>query len=447
LLLNNLDKRKEFDLWEYWRVIVKRKWVIVTFSGALFFFTGIFSFLATPKYKSTTTLLIEEETSKILSIEETFGNRPQFFRDLRFFNTQLELLKSESLAERVAKKMNLLSRPEFGAGKNPKNGLIASAKDLIFFKRIKPKKKSQSNKSKYSIPSNPYSVVTMAVRNGIEIEPVRDTKLVKVSFTSPSPLLGAEIVNTLAEEFIDFSIEKRFETTQKASDFLSEQIANLREDLAVKERELQRYGQEKELFFLSDTESTAVSKFADLNAAYTQVQINRIKTEASYLELKSLKVDSLPQFVNNDLIQSLKTEYTRIKNEYEEKSKTFKASYPEMITLKAKLNSMREELQNEIKKAVDAAESEYRSALKEQDFLKSLLEEQRADVFRMESNTILYNSLKIDVENKRKLLNSLVERQNETLISARLGGLNTGNISIIDKADKEEKEVRLSFEV
>jgi len=428
--MNYEERKKEVDLWEYWRVIVKRKWVIMTFAGTLIFFVGIFSFLATPKYKSTATLLIEEETSRILSIDETFGYQPQVFRNLRFFNTQLKLLESNSLAERVARRMNLLSRPEFGAGKNPKKGLIASAKDLFSFKWITAKRKSKDKKSKYLIPSDPYSEVVKKVQGNIEVKPIRDTKLVEVSFTFHSPILATEVVNTLAEEFIDFSVEKRYETTQQASDFLSEQIANLREDLAAKERELQRYGQEKELFFLSDTESTAVSKFADLNKAYTQVQIDRIKAEAAYLELKSLKANSLPQFVNNPVIQQLKTEYTRIKNEYEEKSKIFKPSYPEMIQLKAKLDSM----WNELKKAVDVAESEYRSALKKEASLRNLLEEQRATVVRMESNAILYNSLKIEVENKRRLLNSLVERQNETLVSARLGGLKTSNISIIDKA-------------
>jgi capsular exopolysaccharide synthesis family protein len=326
--------------------------------------------------------------------------------------------------------MNLLSRPEFGAGKESKKGLVASAKDLISFKWITPKKKSKEKKSKYTAPSDPYSEVVKKVQKNIKVNPIIDTKLVEVSFTSSSPILATEVVNTLAEEFIDFSIEKRYKTTQQASDFLGEQITNLRDDLAAKERELQRYGQEKELFFLSDTESTAVSKFADLNKAYTQVQIDRINAEAAYLELKSLKANSLPQFVNNPVIQQLKTEYTMIKNEYEEKSKKFKPSYPEMIQLKAKLDSM----WNELKKAVDVAESEYRSALKKEASLKNLLEEQRAVVVRMESNAILYKSIKIEVENKRRLLNSLVERQNETLVSARLGGLKTSNISIVDKA-------------
>lgn len=441
------EREKEVDLLEYWRVIVKRKWVVVTFGGALILFVGIFSFLATPIYKAKTTLLIEEESSRILSIEDEFGYQRRAL-DLRFYNTQLKLLKSKSLAERVARKMNLLSRPEFGAGKKPKKSFFASLKGFI-----SPKRKSEDEGLKSQIPLNPYFGVAAAVQGGIEVSPISNTKLVEVSYRSPYPVLSADIVNSLAEEFISFSVEKRYETTQQASDFLSEQIAELREDLAAKERELQRYGQEKKLFFTSEKESTIVSKFAAVLDAYTQAQIDRINKEAAYREVKDLDVDSLPQFVNNTLIQTLKMDYARMKNEYEEMSKTFKSNYPKMIELKAKLDSMKEELKSEIKKAVDATESEYRSALKKEDSLEDLLETQRRDVVRMNSNAIFYNSLKIEVENMQRQLNSLIEMQKNTQVSARLGGLKTSNISIIDKAEvprnpvspKKKKNLILAF--
>lgn len=431
------EEREVIDLLKYWRMIVKRKLVIFAFASVLILFAGIYTFTATPKYKATTTLLIEEKTSKILSIEDVFGYRREM-KDLRFFNTQLKLLRSKSLAKRVVRKMNLLARPEFGIGKKSEKSVIFVVENFLSFKWVIPKKKSKSSKSGMSQPinpSNPYSEVAETIRIGLEVFPIRETKLVEVSYISPSPVLAAEIINKLAEEFVNFSIEKRYETTQQVSDFLSEQIANLREDLTMKEKELQRYGKEKELFFLSDKESTVVNKFADLNKAFTEAQIVRINAEAVYRELKNLNVDSHPHFVNNDMIQNLKTEYTGMKNEYEEKRKTFKPSYPTMIELKAKLDSMREELKNEIKKAVDAAESEYNSAHKKESSLKKLLEEEKANVVRMNSNAILYNSLTIEVENKRKQFNFLVDRRNEAEVSAKLEGLKTSNIKIIDKAE------------
>src|SRR4030042_96926 len=108
------EKRKEIDLLDYWRVIIKRKWLALAFAGSVIFFTGVFSFIAKPKYKPTVTLLIEEQTSRILSLQETFGYQPFAREDMRFFNSQLELLKSKSLAGRVADKLNLASDPEFG---------------------------------------------------------------------------------------------------------------------------------------------------------------------------------------------------------------------------------------------------------------------------------------------------------------------------------------------
>jgi len=95
---------------------------------------------------------------------------------------------------------------------------------------------------------------------------------------------------------------------------------------------------------------------------------------------------------------------------------------------------MRRELRQEIQKEVSTALAEYRSALKKEKSLESLLDEQREDVIKMNSDAILYNSLQIEVENKRGLLNILVAKQNETLVSARLGGLKTSNIRIVDRA-------------
>jgi len=433
----NKEDRKEVDLIEYWKVIVKRKWVLISFAAALVIFTGVFSFLATPIYKSKTTLLIEDEASKMLSIDETFSYQPQFTRDLRFFNTQLMLLKSNSLAERIARKMNLLSRPEFGAGQEQKQSIMSSAKNILTLKWLAPKKRPLAEQTRTKSRSNPYSDVAKRILNRIEVKPVRDTKLVDVSFVSSSPTLAAEVANTLAEEFISFSVEKRYETTQQASNFLSEQISSLQEDLAAKEQELQKYGQEKDLFFLSNTESTAVNKLAEINSAFTQATLDRIKSEATYRELKDLSIDSLPPVVNDPVIQQLKTDYARLKNDYDEKSKIFKPDYPEMIQLKARLDS----IANQLKKAADAAESEYRSALNREGSLANLLETQRKEVAKMNKNAIFYNSLKIEVENKRRLLNSLGERQNETLVSARLAGLKTSNINIIDKAEVPERPI------
>ncbi len=428
--MNNQNGHKEIDLLTYWRIIRKRRWVLITFTAAVMFFTGIFSFMATPKYRSTATLQIDDEHSRMLSLEETFGYQAPI-RDLRFYNTQLRLLKSKSLAERVGRKLNLLERSEYENGGGSVKNIIGVIKELVTLKWLRSRDAETPNSSRPMIPVNPYSAIAATIRNGLEVTAIRDTRLVEVSYVSSSPILAAELVNAISEEFITFSVERRYMTTQLASDFLGEQIANLRQDLAAKEREINRYGREKDLDFLNESESTTMNQFADINQAFTQAQIDRINAQAKYQELKDLDVDSLPQYITDPVIQQLKSEYTRVKSEYEEKGKIFMPDYPEMIQLQARMDNMKLELQ----KTVDAAESEYRTAMIRESSLKKLLDNQKEDVRKMNSNAILYNSLKIEVENKRNLLNSLVERQNETLVSAQLEGIRSSSISIIDRAE------------
>jgi len=402
------DETEELDLRAWLQVLIKRRKILFACVGAAVFFALVFVFKATPKYKAAGTLMIEEESSRILSIEDEFGYR-QSRADIRFFNTQLELLKTNALVERVARKLDLLNHPLFSA--------------------------KNSDAEKTAKPANPYSLLVKDLQRNLDVSPVRDTRLVEVSYTSPDPAFSSLLVNTLSQEFVDFYIEKKYQTTQQASKFLEEQIADLRERLSVKEAELQEYSKEKDLYFLSEQESASVGKFADVNAAYTQAQIERIKAESNYRQLRNLKVDALPQFINNAILQDLKTEYVKLKNDYEEKRKIFKPDYPDMVQLLGRLDSMRAELENEITKAVDAAETEFRTALNKELSLKQLLDQQKEEVALMNSNAIIYNNLKIEVENNRKLLISLEERQKETLVSARLGELKTSNISIINPAE------------
>ena len=139
------EETPQIDLIKYWKIIKKRRGVLFAFAGTIVFIIGIFSFTAPPKYKSTATLLIEEDTSRLLSLEDEFGFLAyrSTMKDMIQMNTQLILLQSDSLAERVAKKMELLERPEFGLGNHEKRGILTRIKDFIILKWISGGNKSE----------------------------------------------------------------------------------------------------------------------------------------------------------------------------------------------------------------------------------------------------------------------------------------------------------------
>ena len=431
--LNTKSQKKEIDLLDYWRVVVKRKWVLATFAAVLVVFVAVLSFTATPLYRATATILIDEPSASLVNIQDVLNSGGYLQTDYlgTYFNTQLKLLTSRSLAERVAKKLNLGSRPEFKSARTSRANPVQAIKGFLSLRWAFPAKHPAPAPASPAVPSAGYA---FAVLDGLDIMPVPDTRIVQVSYTSSYPVLAADIVNCLVEEFVSYSVETRYEATKQTSEFLSETVAQLRDDLKRKEEDLQKYGEEKKLLFLNDKESTVVNKFSDVNSAFTEAQIDRFKKEALFRELKDLNINALPESVNNPVIQGLKAAYSQAKSDTEEKSKFFRPDYPEMVKLKARLDSTKSALAEEIQKAVGAAEADYRAALNKERSLQGLLDSQRSDVLRMNNNAILYRSLQIEVDNMRSLLSTLVSKQNEIQVSSQLGGLRTSNIKIVDRA-------------
>lgn len=429
--MNQVSKTTEIDLVESWRIIFKRKWVVIIFTGALFFFTAVFTFLTTPIYKSTVTLLIEEETSRMLSIEDTFGYQTPVTRDLRGFNTQLKLLKSKSLAERVVQHANLQTREDFQKANRMRRGLFDTIGYIITLGWLRSGKKVDEQDLESPYVTNPYSDDALLIQKKLNIKAIRDTKLVELSYTSPSPYLAAEIVNTVAREFKRFSVDMRLQTTQQASDFMSDQIATLSQELDEKNQELQRYSKEKDIFLLNPTESTAINELSQVRQAYTAARLERISKQTVYQELRDMDADTIPQFVDNPAIQQLKANYIRAKNEYGDIQKEYGPSHPQYIQAKSRLDGLREDLQH----AVDVAESDYQTALQRETRILADLERQKDNVVRTDSNAIQYRLLRDEVEQISTLLSSLREKRQAALVSAKLGGLETSNISIIDQGE------------
>ncbi|UCH97771.1 MAG: polysaccharide biosynthesis tyrosine autokinase, partial [Candidatus Aminicenantes bacterium] len=273
----------------------------------------------------------------------------------------------------------------------------------------------------------------------LQVENIKDSRLVKVRYRSTDPGLAANVVNTLFKNYIDFNRRTKTESTKLASEFLTTQIDDLRNTLYQKAAELQDYGKQKELYYLSDKETTVMDKLAELNKAFASAQVYRINKEAIYRELKGKNFENYPEVRTNPLIQDLKKQHSSVEVEYNRKAKIFKESYPEMQRLKSQLGSLQQRIDRETReigrKILKEAEAEYQSAKKKEDSLANLLDQQKQDVVAANNSAINYTSLKIEVENMQNLLDHLVKKQKESLLTSRLEEHQTSNITVVDLAE------------
>ena len=431
------EEKKEIDLMEYWQVIVKRKRVFITFASAILLFAVIFTFTAVPQYRATSTLFIEEDVSRVISIEDEFGN-PRQVTDLRAFNTQLEMLRSKNLAARVAERMNLLSRPELLKGIQPKRSMFSAVKNIVTLRWLISGKSKKGEENPRSQP-NPYLGFAGLIQDNLEVSLRRDTKLVDVSYTSRDPRLSADIVNAYAEEFQEFASGLRYERTERFSNDLSKQIDNLSVLLEARERELQKYGEEQSLTLSdpeSEEESAAFTTYRRLTDAYNQAVIERNRIGATYSLVKDSDFDSLPN-INDPRIQQLHTEYVNAKDDYEEKSRTLLSNHPALTSARDRRDRARKNLE----KAIQSIESEFNIALQNERNLRRELERQESEITNMQSAIVFYKTMNYEVESLKTRLNSLLNIQTQVDVSKELESLKASNISVVDSAEVPKRPV------
>ena len=107
----------EIDLRKLWHTLWHRKWPILALTAAVTLVAILVALSLTPVYRATSSLLIEEKTANVVSIEQIYGVEG---RGNEYLQTQLELLRSRALAERVVRQLKLTTHKEFDPRQQPK---------------------------------------------------------------------------------------------------------------------------------------------------------------------------------------------------------------------------------------------------------------------------------------------------------------------------------------
>src|SRR4030095_3480747 len=107
----------------------------------------------------------------------------------------------------------------------------------------------------------------------LTVEPVRNSKLVKLTFVDRDKHLAAEAANAVAEAYEQFNTDTRFTTSSQAREFLTKQVARLQSEIASEESKLQEYGTKKEILALSNgTQDISEKALGDMNGKYVYAQ-------------------------------------------------------------------------------------------------------------------------------------------------------------------------------
>ena len=409
----------EINLLDYWRILLKRRWAVGGVLALVLLLALVFTLLATPIYRSSATLQIERDSIKVVDVEGLTPMESGWNND--FYQTQYELLKSRTLAERVATQLNLASSPLVAemAKPSPFQALLAS---------ILPADKPDPAQVAEVKDDRNYGGVIMG---GMTVEPVRNSRLVRVHFDSPSRAFSMQAVNAIAEGFIAMNLERRFDASSYAKGYLEDRLAQLKQKLEDSERELVAFAQEEQILALDNNQSLAGQNLSELNTAVSQAQSARIRAEARWRQASAAVGAALPSdMLAGSIIAALQETRGTVMGSFQEKSRLYKPEYPEMKQLRAQVDEIDRQIAAEITAIKSRVKAEYDAALTQETLLREQLTTLKTETLDLQSRSINYNILQREVATNRELYDGLLQRYKEIGVA---GGVSSNNISIVDR--------------
>jgi len=416
-------------LLDYWSVVRKRRWAVLTCLLIVFTTVAIGTFKEKPLYAGRILIEINPEEPHVLSFQQVAPTGQSW--DIQSYReTQYKILRSRSLAERVVRDLRLYQYPEFYQG-HSYLGLVT--KD--------PRK----------IPSasdpNPPDPNSEAYRNSVSnfmkmvgVSPVERSNLVDVSFYSQNAELAARVANQLGEDYIDQNLQVKWNEALKASEWLSGRLVELKSKLKSSEDALQAYAAKNSILFIQNAvnaqaQSMANARLEQLETEYTRAQADRANREALYSLIQKGKVQDLPGTLDNRLIQSLEQNLSDLKRQYSELTATVKPGYPKAMALKQQIDTLQANLNHQKQALTHNISQEYEAAEAREKYLSKLISQQEQLVDTVSQKTIQYNILKREVDTNRSLYDGVLQRMKEAQVAA---GLNASNIMVVDPAQVPE---------
>jgi succinoglycan biosynthesis transport protein ExoP len=407
----------EIDL-SRWIQAFRRYWRLLAAITVAAIAVSVVKYVISPRlYRSTCTIQIERRTTGVVSVEDIFGGET-FWDSQTFYPTQYKILESRGLAERVVKVLDLDQHPVF----NPASALTDEAGDGAI--------EADSDLLLAGLANR--------LRGGLSIEPIRDTRMVSVSYTSTDPELAARIANGVAEEYINWGIENRSTTVSRAASFLDSQIEQIKREIQDKENQLQAYSRTTDIVALDPNSNVVIQRLRTLNENYTASVSNRIDKEAAYKGLLDAPEETVADTYSGGLVTDLRRKQLELEQEYATNLETYKPEWPQMKELEAKITTGRTNLQSVIDEmAAEArkkARAEYQTALRREQSLAQELTQQKAEAMKVNSNAVEYRNLQVEIDTRRSLLDQLLRKQSDTGVADRLQGTRNSNVVVVDRA-------------
>lgn len=430
--MEETPQSQEFNLRDYWQILVRRRWLILSCLTVTTVTALVASLLATPTYRSTTTLAIERQGVRILR-ETLSSSEPSWLDYQNWYNTQYQIMASDGVLRTAIRKLDLANAGMPGSGDSEPNAILQAIGDVQA--RVMRLISRTQVPLEEDDPDAPYLAL---LRGGMLVTPIRDSHLVEISFVHPDRVFASKVANALAESYIEFSLSEKLEIAEQSERFFLDQLGQLREEINAAELDLHEYAVRNQIV-TGDANEVTLQDLSDARTKRMAAEIQLEETRARWETLTRTAANSIDEVRENPTIQQLQTDLNRLDREYKEKRTVAGDSMPAVKQIKDQLESVRERLVSETERVAtqirESARADYERARREAEGLNRIYSNTEERVSLLQRAFVEYQQKRAEIDRKKATLQDLLERLSNMKLSASLASEDRAhNIRTVEEA-------------
>lgn len=395
--------------------IIRRQWRIVLAAIAVAGAIGLaFAATAVPIYSATATLLIDRNNSQIVEQLSTIGG---VIEDEASILSQVEVLQSETIGLAVVDSLKLTENQEFRA---TRASLLSSIFGTI---------RSLVNVSQWFSPAKKESVVddgtlkrslSDQLLNGLSVKRIGRTYALELTYNSTSPVLAAQIVNAVASAYLLDKLNSKYEATRRASDWLSDRIAELRQRALDTDLAVQKFRAEHNLISTGNNSLLSDQQLAESNSALILAQSETAKARARVQRIEHILATDDVDGVVTDILDSsvandLRKKYLESSKIEAEITRRLGSNHIQAVRLRNEMQEYRRLMFQEISRIAQSYKSDLEvSEAKEKSLAESVAK--ATDISNSASETqVQLRELQREAETYKNMYQTFLQRYQEAM--------------------------------
>lgn len=398
-------------------------------AAAVLLATILITLQATPKYTATANVMLDPRKEKVTNVQDVLSGLPA---DSSTVDTEVEVLKSRHLAERVVKALKLDQDPEFNPAVRKPSGLGAvaagvrslfgaAAPDAV---RLNPVEQQKHDEQ-----------IVDSVLHGLSVKRAGLTYVIDVSYESTSASKAAVIANKFAELYLLEQLEAKFEATQQATSWLNDRLAGLRDQVLADEAAVQQYKIANNLLSASGTSLTE-AEISNYNQTLAQARAQVAEDEARLNTAKQQMArgstgEDVGEALDSPVIQQLRAQRSQVSAQVADLAGRYGERHPEMLKAKRQLSDIDNQIHAEIQRIVSNLQAKVQVSRERAAAIGGSLGGAKGTLAANSRAMVGLNELERKAEASRTLYESYLNRYKET---SSQQGIEQSDARVVSKA-------------